>query len=606
MRRRTLALIGFAILSAWPLSAKAGELAGRVRDADGRPVVGAMLTVQRGDPRHARTVFSDADGAFRVSDLAPAEDYSVRFRRVGWKQQIREGQTVGAAPVQLELRAERELDPAVVAAQLPANRWYALALERVTNPEHREVLVRQCTYCHQQGSWATRKQREREEWDKVLLLMGRMGAFLPNELREDLPDILNAAYDPAHAVPALTAGMGSEDFAPPPPPEVRRAVVDEWELGHRASMQHDIVVHPDGRIYSVDMSQDQLHRLDVRDGGAVRESWQLPDAGLPLGGMFGSSRDAKTPSNSNAHVGPHSIQVAPDGSLWMTLAIGNRLARFDPGSEEFSLVETEEGWYPHTLRFDGRGRIWYTLAASNHVGMYDPATGEHERIRLPARTFSQAVVLRMLPVFLWLSKHVDVRGKAAGAGEGMSMPVPYGIDVAPDGAIWLSQLNEHRIARVDPDSFEIEIVETPFTGPRRLRFDSQGKLWIPGFSAGLVSRFDPQTRSFESWDLPIEPKGSDVPYALHVDRRTDTVWICGTNSDSLIRFEPESERFSVYPLPTRVTFTREIDFDAQGRVWTSNSNAPTWQIEGGFPRVLRLDPGVAADATHTARTEDSR
>ena len=66
------------------------------------------------------------------------------------------------------------------------------------------------------------------------------------------------------------------------------------------------------------------------------------------------------------------------------------------------------------------------------------------------------------------------------------------------------------------------------------------------------------------------------------------MWICGTNSDSLIRFDPERETFSVYPLPTRVTYTREIDFDAQGRVWTSNSNLPAWQIEGGMPRIIRL------------------
>ena len=100
--------------------------------------------------------------------------------------------------------------------------------------------------------------------------------------------------------------------------------------------------------------------------------------------------------------------------------------------------------------------------------------------------------------------------------------------------------------------------------------------------------------SFQTWELPIEPRGSETPYALHVDRASGAVWICGTNSDTLIRFEPASERFTVYPLPTRVTYTREIDFDAQGRVWTSNSNAPAWQIEGGMPHVLRLDPDADA------------
>ncbi|MFQ5699331.1 MAG: hypothetical protein ACE5IL_13735, partial [Myxococcota bacterium] len=75
-----------------------------------------------------------------------------------------------------------------------------------------------------------------------------------------------------------------------------------------------------------------------------------------------------------------------------------------------------------------------------------------------------------------------------------------------------------------------------------------------------------------------------------------SIWICGTNSDSLLRFDPGTESFRVYPLPTRVTYTREIDFDAQGRVWASNSNLPAWQIEGALPRLIRLGPsGVGAE-----------
>jgi streptogramin lyase len=128
-----------------------------------------------------------------------------------------------------------------------------------------------------------------------------------------------------------------------------------------------------------------------------------------------------------------------------------------------------------------------------------------------------------------------------------------------------------------------------------MRFDAHGNLWIPGFSSGVVARFDPRTREFREYTLPTLPRGSDTPYALHVHRPSGQVWICGTNSDTLIRFDPESERFTVYPLPTRVTYTREIDFDAEGRVWTSNSNSPAWQIEGGTPRLLRLDPSGVAD-----------
>ena len=292
------------------------------------------------------------------------------------------------------------------------------------------------------------------------------------------------------------------------------------------------------------------------------------------------------------------------GSRWPN---GNRLAGFDPKSERWTIHRLDAGYYPHTLRFDARGRIWYTIAASNHVGMFDPATGESREIRLPAAGLGQEVTLRMLPAILWLGRHVDIRGLAAETEEATTMPVPYGIDVAPDGSVWFSQLNQQRIGRVDPETFAVEIVDTPFPAPRRMRFDSRGQLWIPSFSDSLVARFDPKTREFRQWKLDLPDALGETPYALHVDRRSDVVWICGTNSDSLIRFEPPtdqaSERFTVYPLPTRVTYTRELDFDAHGRVWTSNSNAPAWQIEDGIPKVIRLDPegGAARLATTGAR-----
>jgi streptogramin lyase len=286
--------------------------------------------------------------------------------------------------------------------------------------------------------------------------------------------------------------------------------------------------------------------------------------------------------------------MAPDGAVWITLAAGNQLARFDPKSERFEIHDVETGFYPHTLRFDAQGRFWYTMAASNHVGRFDPATDEQLHIRLPARTLAQEVALRLMPLFLWLDREFGLREGAASSGDGFNMPVPYGIDIAPDGGVWFSQLNEDRIGRIDPESLEVELVETPFPAPRRLRFDSRGVLWVPSFSAGLLSAFYPATGAFQSWPLPLEPREGVTPYALHVDRRTDQVWVCGTNSDTLIRFDPPSEQFTVYPLPTRVTYTRDIDFDASGRVWTSNSNSPAWQIEGGQPRVLRLDPDPVA------------
>jgi streptogramin lyase len=277
----------------------------------------------------------------------------------------------------------------------------------------------------------------------------------------------------------------------------------------------------------------------------------------------------------------------------VTLSIGNKIGIFDLKSQKWELIDQASGLYPHTLRFDQKGRAWYTLAGSNQVAMIDPKTLEQRTIRLPARTYVQAFASRFA---LPLIRSARWFGAPETVSEDLMGPVPYGIDIAPDGGVWFSQLNIRRIGRIDPDTETYEMFDTPFPAPRRLRFDSKGNLWIPGFSAGLLARFDPKTREFKTWDLPTQPKGTETPYAVNVDRKTDTVWICGTNSDTLIRFDLKTETFTIYPMPTRVTYTREIDFDNDGGVWTSNSNHPGWQIETAVPQIIRLRESAGPSA----------
>jgi virginiamycin B lyase len=583
MARHLSVLCVLVLVSVTPaLSVETGVFTGTVRDGSGTPVQGAMVTATHRALERATTVYTDNAGRFRLPPLE-AGTYDVRVRKIGYKDLARRELGLEDGTTRLDLQLDAETDPNELAWQLPSSRWMPLLLARLSSDEKREEFTRQCTFCHQQGSWATRVPRSREDWDKIFKLMARMGGIISSDLRNELPAAFNAAYADDSYLPQLT-----QPFVPPAPPHgaAATAVITEWDVGYPASMQHDITVHPDGHIYSVDTNQDQLYRLDPRTN--ERKAFPIPRGDSPLGGVFNTTGTLLAP-NSNAHVAPHSLQVAPDGSVWVTLCLGNKVARFDPKTESWDIFVQQEGLYPHTLRFDQKGRVWYTLAVSNQVGMIDPRSGERRTIRLPARTWGQEVVLRVMPLLLWAGRYVDLSDSAG--GEGIDLPVPYGIDIAPDGGVWFSQLNIRRIGRIDPDTGAVQLVDTPFPGPRRLRFDSKGNLWIPGFSAGLIARYTPSSGEFKTWKLPTE--GVETPYALNVDRRSDTVWICGTNSDTLISFDPAAERFTVYPLPTRVTYTREIDFDAEGGVWTSNSNFPTWQIEGPGPKLIRVQPGAA-------------
>src|SRR5208337_3184403 len=168
---RALALLPLIAGLALPASA----LEGRIADAAGAPVAGAWVSSSRGDPSHSVTVFSEGAGPL-----------GLRVRRIGFRDL---GQSDVSADASLALVLERETDPSAVAAQLPANRWYALVLDRVADPVQREELVRQCTYCHQQGNAATRRVRDPEEWHRVLALMGRMGGMVSSDLRAQIPEL---------------------------------------------------------------------------------------------------------------------------------------------------------------------------------------------------------------------------------------------------------------------------------------------------------------------------------------------------------------------------------------------------------------------------------
>ena len=73
-----------------------------------------------------------------------------------------------------------------------------------------------------------------------------------------------------------------------------------------------------------------------------------------------------------------------------------------------------------------------------------------------------------------------------------------------------------------------------------------------------------------------------------MDRARNVVWVNGNQSDTLLRFDIASATWKVYPLARYRSFTRDIEIDEDGAVYTSVSNFPAWQIEDAQPTLIRL------------------
>ena len=584
------------LLLPWPLLAATVT----VSDEAGEPVALAMVTrtvpgsghadtsdngyprpgvVNTAVPQHTR--FTNAEGQVTFDALDTGGQRRFRVRGQGYADAV---VTAAADDAVIDVVLERLTDPSAIAASKPANLWLSqLDFSWADDPAlYREHFLRHCGFCHQQASVFMRTSRTEEQWADIIDRMQMYGAMASEDLVDDLPAGIIGAFrelaEQHESLPDFEAWQ----------PHLASATITEWPIGDGFSQMHDFILHPNGKVYVGDNLMDRIYAFDPSSG--EYEVFKVPhDEGAEHGGILGN-RMGTYPKTDN-YMGVHSFAISPvDGHIFLTPSMQQELVEFDPDTGEFTRHKMEEGFYPHTIRTDAEDRVWFTLALSSQVAMFDRATETFTVYDIPARGMLEWAALKVIRFRLgngFVNSRPDLDWETTG------FPMPYGIDVSPvDGRVWIARLYADDIAVIDPDSGEVSVIETPFSGPRRLRIDADGNLWIVAFSGGELAMYDPVAARFEIFELPVV---SETPYALNVDRERGVVWVNGNQSDTIMSFHIETETWRTYPMSRKRTFTRDIEIADDGSVYTSNSHFPSWMIEDGQPTLIHVDPGLPAD-----------
>ena len=573
----------FLLLLAAPLCS-AGTL--HVKDDQGRPLAQVMVTqspvaqpeADLSDDGYAPdgvtntsapvlTRFTNAAG--EVSFETPTQPVSYRARAQGYVD-------ASIPAIEGELVMQR-MTPEQEIASYPSNVWLS-QLDFGGDEELKKTFQLNCAFCHQQASPFMRNERTEEQWLSVIERMNTYGARLPTDDHEKVATLLREEYRRLREHP--------ETVPAPRPWEEHLAEVEitEWPIGDGFSQMHDFLLHPNGYIYIGDNLFDRIYELDPVTGEYT--VYKVPhDEDMELGGIMGN-RFKVFPKMYN-YMGVHSFAYSKkDGNIFITPSMQQALLEFDIKTKKFITHEMPEGYYPHTIRVDDKDRVWFTLALSSQVAMFDRSNNSFTVYDLPARGVKEWLILKALPVMFSISP--ENRPQPDPDREGTGLPMPYGIDITPDGIVWVARLYANDLARIDPDSGEITMIDFPFEGPRRLRADADGNLWIVAFQDSLLVKYAPATGEFTSYKLPVI---NEVPYALNVDRERGVVWVNGNQSDTILAFDIADEEWQVFPMPRQRFFTRDIEIsEDDGAVYTTNSHFPTWQSEGGVPTLLRITP----------------
>jgi virginiamycin B lyase len=590
-----LSAICFFLLSSFSLLTIAGIV--QVKDESGGLLINVMVsqtpiagfTIDRSDNGYppegivnrssaSYSQFTDTKGRVEFTTF---NDQVVRYRlrKPGYKDQTIEmdGSVKWEAVIQLEL------DPMALASSRPANSWLA-ALDLETDLKKHYIM--QCGFCHQQGSMYLRRDRSIEQWDEVIYRMVNYGARLADDAQDDLPQLLHEKYGLLNANPKLvSAGTPWADH-------LTKASIVEWPIGDSFSQMHDLLHHSSGKVYVGDNLQDRMYEMDVKTGEYIvyklpKEEWDQH------GGLLGSR--LKDFPKHETFAGIHSFaESRKDGNIFITASYQQRIIEFNPNTKEWTNHHMNGGYYPHTLRIDENDNVWFTLALSNQVGMFNRALKTFKLIDLPSRGVKETITINLMGVlFKLMSWGLPVGNWASVDRDSTGVPLPYGIDIAPDGGIWFARLHADSIGRIDPDTYEIKMYDTPFKGPRRLRIDNQGGIWIAAFPESQIVKFDQDNETFKFYDLPVEPFGSETPYSLNIDHSRSIIWVNGNTSDALYAYYYKEDRWQHYPLPKKVTFTRDVEIAPDGTVFTTNSSFPSWHIEDAQPTLIVLNPSIS-------------
>jgi streptogramin lyase len=459
-------------------------------------------------------VLSGAGGRWRVQTPL-AGPFEVRVLSAGDTLAVR-GDVGATAGRGLDVTLARAPQP----VERPASAWW---LSGLPDGEEKRRFILDCTGCHQFNETRVMKDGRRRTTAEWSADVGRMlnyagaGSGFP---------VIAAGRDPDATAAWLSGalGAGAARAAPTPTAAAAHARITEYDMPVPQDLPHDLAIDRDGRVLVTGMFTAHVFRVSPEDG-------TIEAVPIPV-------------DKAN----PRAIEVGPDGAWWVLLGQPKQIARRDPSDGAWKTWDI--GMYPHSVAIDAAGAtVWFN-------GHFTRDPEQIGRLNVADESTELFVVPRHPAL-------ADTGG-----------PLPYEQRIAPNGTVWLSELQGNRMIAYDPAraAFRTFDMPEPWSGPRRFDVANDGTLWIPAYSGNALVRLDPVTGAMKSYALPAR---DCLPYVARVSPRTGHVWLGTGAADAVLRFNPRTAAFDVFPLPTRGATVRHMAIDpASDAVWLAHGASP--------------------------------
>ena len=279
---------------------------------------------------------------------------------------------------------------------------------------------------------------------------------------------------------------------------------------------------------------------------------------------------------------PHDPAVGPDGSLWFTEQMVNKLGRLDPQTgeiTEYPLPEDKNAG-PHGLEADRDGNIWFTANFGGYIGKLDPRTGHIDEYKMPTEKADDPHSLAFdNNGILWFTvqggnmvgrldpktRKIDLKEVPTEAA------LPYGIRINSKGVPIFCELGTHKIGAIDPRTMAITDYNLPDSArPRRLAIAADDTVYFTDFKSGHLGVLNTSTREVKMY---ASPGGSESnPYGITITP-DGMVWYSesGVKPNTIVRFDPKTQTFARADIPSGGGVVRNMAATSDGRVYIACS-----------------------------------
>jgi virginiamycin B lyase len=278
---------------------------------------------------------------------------------------------------------------------------------------------------------------------------------------------------------------------------------------------------------------------------------------------------------------PHDPAVGPDGALWFTEQMQNKIGSVDPRTgafKEYKLNIQDSG--PHGLVADRQGNIWFTGNFKGYIGKLDPRTGTVTEFKIPdPKGEDPHTAVFDAHGLLWFTLQVaNMVGRLdprSGKIDLKNVPTvdshPYGIAINSKGVPIFCQFATNKVAKIDPQTMEItEYALPPGARPRRIAIDASDRVYFTDFSEGHLGRIDLTSGAVKMWPSPGGAKSAPYGIAITPD---GMVWYSesGMRPNTIVQFDPHSEKFARALIPSGGGTVRNMAATSDGRVYIACS-----------------------------------